>query len=173
MTETGRPPGGTGLESVHREEYAPLVRMAALVLGDAGLAEQVVQDAFVRLYVRRGGLRRIERPGAYLRNAVLNGCRSQLRHRRVVDRHEARHTVLLTSAATPESEALAAAEHERVVRALRSVSARQREALVLRYYLDLSEAEIAAAMGVSAGSVKTHLHRGLAALAQLLGEDDR
>ena len=103
MTETGRPPGGTGLESVHREEYAPLVRMAALVLGDAGLAEQVVQDAFVRLYVRRGGLRRIERPGAYLRNAVLNGCRSQLRHRRVVDRHEARHTVLLTPSTSGSS----------------------------------------------------------------------
>jgi len=172
MTETERPPSGTGLESVHRDEYAPLVRLAALVLGDAGLAEQVVQDAFVRLYVRWGGMRRIERPGAYLRNSVLNGCRSQLRRRRVSDRHEARRTVLATPA-TPEAEALASVEHDRIVGALRSVSGRQREALVLRYYLDLSEAEIAAAMGVSAGSVKTHLHRGLAALAELLGEDER
>ena len=172
MTETDRPPSGTGLESVHREEYAPLVRMAALVLGDADMAEQVVQDAFVRLYVRWGGLRRIDRPGAYLRTAVLNGCRSQLRHRRVSDRHEARRTVLAPTA-TPESEALASAEHDRMVGALRSLSGRQREALVLRYYLDLPEAEIAATMGVSPGSVKTHLHRGLAALAQLLEEDDR
>jgi RNA polymerase sigma-70 factor (sigma-E family) len=172
MTDTERPPSGTGLESVHQEEYASLVRLAALVLGDAGLAEQVVQDAFVRLYVRWGGRRRIERPGAYLRNSVLNGCRSQLRRKQVSDRHEARRTVLATPA-TPESEALARAEHDRVVAALRSVSGRQREALVLRYYLDLPEAEIAAAMGVSAGSVKTHLHRGLAALAELLGEDER
>lgn len=172
MTDTERPPSGPGLESVHQEEYASLVRLAALVLGDAGLAEQVVQDAFVRLYVRWGGRRRIERPGAYLRNAVLNGCRSQLRRMRVSDRHEARRTVPVTPA-TPESEALAGAEHDRVVAALRSVSGRQREALVLRYYLDLSEAEMAAAMGVSAGSVKTHLHRGLAALAELLGEDER
>lgn len=167
MTDTERPPSGPGLESVHQEEYASLVRLAALVLGDAGLAEQVVQDAFVRLYVRWGGRRRIERPGAYLRNAVLNGCRSQLRRMRVSDRHEARRTVLVTPA-TPESEALASAEHDRVVAALRSVSGRQREALVLRYYLDLSEAEIAATLGISRGAVKSHASRGASALRELL-----
>ena len=67
--------------------------------------------------------------------------------------------------------ALAGEEHARVIAALRQLPVRQREALVLRYYADLSEAEIAAAMGVSTGSVKTHAHRGLAALAKLLGED--
>jgi RNA polymerase sigma factor (sigma-70 family) len=67
--------------------------------------------------------------------------------------------------------ALASEEQARVLAALRRLPVRQREALVLRYYADLSEAEIAAAMGVSAGSVKTHAHRGLATLAELLGED--
>jgi len=160
------------LAALHRANYASLVRLAAVVVGDAGLAEQVVQDAFVKLAVRWGGLRRIDNPPAYLRSMVLNGCRSHLRHRKVGERYDARRTVAL-AIATPEAEALAHAEHDRMVAALRRLPERQREALVLRYYLDLPEAEIAAAMRVSPGSVKTHLHRGLAALANQLGEDDR
>jgi RNA polymerase sigma-70 factor (sigma-E family) len=160
------------LATLHRDHYAPLVRLASVVLGDVGLAEQVVQDAFVKLAVRWGGLRRIENPPAYLRSMVLNGCRSHLRHRKVRDRYDARRTVPV-AVATPEAEALARAEHDRTVAALRRLPGRQREALVLRYYLDLPEAEIAAAMRVSPGSVKSHLHRGLAALAQQLGEEER
>jgi RNA polymerase sigma-70 factor (sigma-E family) len=160
------------LAALHRDNYAPLVRLATVVVGDAGLAEQVVQDAFVKLATRWGGLRRIDNPPAYLRSMVLNGCRSDLRHRKVGERYDARRTVGL-AIATPEAEALAHAEHDRMVAALRRLPERQREALVLRYYLDLPEAEIAAAMRVSPGSVKTHLHRGLAALANQLGEDDR
>ena len=160
------------LTSLHRDQYAALVRLASVVVGDQGLAEQVVQDAFVKLAVRWGGLRRIENPPAYLRSMVLNGCRSHLRHRKVGDRYDARRTVAV-AVATPEAEALASAEHDRMVAALRRLPERQREALVLRYYLDLPEADIAAAMRVSRGSVKTHLHRGLAALAHQLGEGDR
>ena len=72
---------------------------------------------------------------------------------------------------SPETAALADADHERVVAALRRLPDRQREALALRFYLDLSEAEMASAMKVSPGSVKTHVHRGLAALARLLEEE--
>ncbi len=158
------------LAGLHRDHYPALVRLASLVLGDVGLAEQVVQDAFVKLHLRWGGLRQLDKAPAYLRSAVLNGARSHLRHQKVRDRHEARRTVP-PSVITPERAALERAEHERVVFALRLLPDRQREALVLRYYLDLPEAEIAAAMGVSAGSVKTHLHRGLATLARSLGED--
>ncbi len=158
------------LADLHREHYASLVRLASLVLGDVGLAEQVVQDAFVKLHLRWGGLRRLDRVPAYLRSAVLNGARSLLRHQKVRDRHDARRTVAPT-VVTPERAALVRAEHERVVVALRLLPERQREALALRYYLDLPEVEIAAAMGVSAGSVKTHLHRGLASLARSLGEE--
>jgi RNA polymerase sigma-70 factor (sigma-E family) len=160
------------LATLHRDHYAALVRLASVVLGDQGLAEQVVQDAFVKLAARWGGLRRIDNPPAYLRSMVLNGCRSHLRHRKVGERHDARRTVAV-AVATPEAEALAHAEHDRMVAALRRLPGRQREALVLRYYLDLPEADIAATMRVSPGSVKTHLHRGLAALAHQLGEDDR
>jgi RNA polymerase sigma-70 factor (sigma-E family) len=160
------------LTALHRDHYAPLVRLASVVLGDSGLAEQIVQDSFVKLAVRWGGLRRIDNPPAYLRAMVLNGCRSHLRHRAVGDRYDARRTVAV-AVPTPEAEALAQAEQDRMVAALRRLPERQREALVLRYYLDLPEAEIAAAMRVSPGSVKTHLHRGLAALANQLGEEDR
>jgi RNA polymerase sigma-70 factor (sigma-E family) len=160
------------LAALHRDHYRSLVRLAALVLGDVGLSEQVVQDAFVKLQLRWGGLRQLDRAPAYLRSCVLNGARSQLRRHKVRDRHEARRTVA-PPADTPEASTLAAADHERIVAALRRLPDRQREALALRYLLDLPEAEIAAAMGVSAGSVKTHLHRGLASLAHLLGEDGR
>jgi RNA polymerase sigma-70 factor (sigma-E family) len=160
------------LAVLHRDHYASLVRLATLVVGDVGLAEQLTQDAFVKLQLRWGGLRHLDKAPAYLRSAVLNGARSQLRRHKVRDRHDARRTVAPT-VATPEAAALGRAEHERVVAAVRRLPERQREAVALRYYLDLSEADIAAAMGVSAGSVKSHLHRGLAALARDLGKEDR
>ncbi|HEX6420175.1 MAG TPA: SigE family RNA polymerase sigma factor [Acidimicrobiales bacterium] len=158
------------LAALHREHYPALVRLASLVVGDRGVAEQLTQDAFVKLHQRWGGLRRLDKAPAYLRSAVLNGARSHLRRQKVVERHDARRTVS-AAVPTPESAALGRAERDRVVDALSRLSGRQREALVLRYYLDLAEADIAAAMGVSAGSVKTHLHRGLAALARELGEE--
>lgn len=160
------------LALLHREHYASLVRLATLVLGDVGLGEQVVQDAFVKLQLRWGGLRQLDRAPAYLRSAVLNGARSHLRHRRVRERYLARRAVPpAAAAATPESATLERHDHERVVAALRRLPVRQREALVLRYYLDLPEADIAAAMGVSGGSVKVHLHRGIAALGRQLADD--
>jgi RNA polymerase sigma factor (sigma-70 family) len=149
-----------------------LVQLATLLLGDVGLSEQVVQDAFVRLQVRWGGLRRLDLAPAYLRSAVLNGGRSHLRRQKVRDRFNVRRTVV-PLVATPETAAVAGDDRERVVAALRRLSSRQREALALRYYLDLSETEIATAMGISPGSVKTHVSRGLTNLSDLLTEDDR
>ena len=158
------------LTLLHREHFRPLVRLAAIVLGDVGLAEQVVQDAFVKLQLRWGGVRDLDKAPAYLRAAVLNGARSQLRRHKVRDRFATRRTVE-RPVTTPEAAALDIDDHDRMITALRRLSARQREALTLRYYLDLPEAEIAAAMGVSPGSVKAHLHRGLANLGTLLGHD--
>jgi RNA polymerase sigma-70 factor (sigma-E family) len=169
---SGRDLAADLLAMLHREHYSSLLRLATLILGDVALSEELVQDAFVKLQLRWRGLRQIDRAPAYLRSAVLNGARSQLRRRGVRERHAQVRTVAAASV-TPESSALGCAEHERMVAALRRLPHRQREALALRYYLDLSEAEIAAAMGVSPGSVKTHLHRGLAALARELGENDR
>lgn len=160
------------MAALHHTHYKSLVRLASLLLGDTGRSEEVVQDAFVRLHSRFGGLQRVDNAPAYLRSAVLNGARSQLRRQAVRDRHAERATAREVSPSA-EAGALSRGEHDRVLAALRHLPDRQREALVLRYYLDLSEAEMAAAMGISTGSVKTHLHRGLDALGNLLEEDDR
>lgn len=155
-----------------REHYPSLVRLAALLLGDRGASEEVVQDAFVKLQVGWQRVREPERAAAWLRSAVLNGARSRLRRRRVRQRYDEPAPRVVISA---ETGALAADEHQRMMAAVRQLPARQREALALKFYLDLPEAEIAAAMGISAGSVKTHVHRGLAALhaAFETAEDDR
>jgi RNA polymerase sigma-70 factor (sigma-E family) len=166
---SARARGDDALATLHREHYRSLVRLANLLLGDRGRSEEIVQDAFVKLQLRWGGLRRVDRAPAYLRSAVLNGARSALRHGKVVGQHAERRITAL-DVPSPEAGALAAVEHDRMVAALRRLPTRQREALTLRYYLDLSEHDMADAMGVSAGSVKTHLRRGLAALAQQLGE---
>ena len=150
---------------LHRQHYRPLVRLAALLLDDVGSSEEVVQDAFVKMQLGWDRLADPECAPAYLRSVVLNGARSRMRRRQVRARHL--HAVP-PPAPSAEAGALAADEHDRVVGALRRLAARQREAVVLRYYLDLSEAEMATTMGISAGSVKTHLHRGLAALHETL-----
>ncbi len=153
------------VEALFRAEYRALVRLASLLLDDRGAAEEVVQDAFVKLHVAWAKLREPERAAAWLRSAVLNGARSRLRHRAVRRRH------LTVARDRVEVDFLADVEQRRMIAALRTLPERQREALVLKFYADLSEAETAVAMGVSAGSVKTHVHRGLAALERLLEED--
>jgi RNA polymerase sigma factor (sigma-70 family) len=96
---------------------------------------------------------------------VLNGARSRQRGDRVRRRHL---EVVPGHSRSPEADAVAADDRRQMMAALRHLPTRQREALVLKFYLDLSEAEMAAAMGVSTGSVKTHVHRGLARLHELV-----
>jgi len=169
IDDTGEIAASSLVADLHRAEYRNLVRLARLLLDDVATSEEVVQDAFVALQLRRRGLRDPERAAAWLRSAVLNGARSQLRRRRVRERLLPRPG---PDGAPADRGALAADEHRRVVEALRGLPRRQQEALVLRFYLELSERETAEAMGVSAGSVKTHVHRGLAALTPLLEEDE-
>jgi len=155
--------GGADLASAYREHYRSLVRLASLLVDDVGRCEEIVQDAFVKVWRRPPDLSGQDRLPAYLRSAVLNGARSHLRRRSVERRH-------LRAVALPGEapEARLAADDHRVLTALRSLPTRQREVLALRYYLDLSEAEIADTLGISAGAVKTHAHRGLATLAERL-----
>jgi RNA polymerase sigma-70 factor (sigma-E family) len=155
--------GGADLASAYREHYRSLVRLASLLVDDVGRCEEIVQDAFVKVWRRPPDLSGEDRLPAYLRSAVLNGARSHLRRRGVERRHL---RALASSGEAPEAR-LAADDH-RVLTALRSLPTRQREVLALRYYLDLSEAEIADTLDISAGAVKTHAHRGLATLAQRL-----
>ena len=150
--------------------YRPLVRLATLLLHDQGAAEEIVQDAYVALHGRWPRLRDADKALGYLRISVLNRCRSALRHRRVVRAYLA-VTRPAADAPSAESGALELIRHQAVLAALRALPTRQREAVVLRYYADLSEAETAALMGVSRGAVKSHTFRGLAALKQTLGAE--
>ena len=162
------PTVAASVEALFRSEYRSLVRLASLLLDDRGAAEEVVQDAFVRLQLGWDRVRDPERAPAWLRSAVLNGARSRLRHQGVRRRH------LQMVPGEHESAAVGAErsdEHRRMLAALRTLPARQCEALVLKFYAELSEAETAAVMRVSTGSVKTHVHRGLAALEKLLEEE--
>jgi len=108
---------------------------------------------------------RPERALAYLRQSVVNRSRSSLRHRKVVEKHAPRS---MPNGASAEDGAMGALEHQAVLAALRRLPERQREVLVLRYYADLSEAEIADAIGISRGAVKSHASRGLAAVRTTL-----
>jgi RNA polymerase sigma-70 factor (sigma-E family) len=152
----------TALYTAH---YRALVRLAALLLRDAQTAEEVVQDSFVAMHGKWRRLRDPDRALAYLRQSVLNRSRSALRHRKVVERHAPAPMPDMPSA---EHEAIGGLEHDRVMEALRRLPRRQREVLVLRYYLDLSEAQIAETIGISRGSVKSHAARGISALRTTL-----
>jgi RNA polymerase sigma-70 factor (sigma-E family) len=153
----------TELFNVH---YAPLVRMARFLVDDGETAEDVVMDAFTSLYRRWSAIRDPDEAYRYVRSCVLNGARSRLRRRRLARLHEG---VLLDD---PIGEDLGARGADRMVvmQVMRALPVRQRQVLVLRYFLDLSEAEIAHELGISTGSVKTHASRGIAALAPALEE---
>lgn len=146
---------------LYAEHWVGLVRLATLLLRDRGRAEEVVQDAYVALHGRWGRLREPDKALAYLRRTVVNGCRSTLRHRTVVDRHRPELPGVVESA---ETTALVGEQRGRLADALAGLPRRQREVLVLRYYADLSEADIATTLGISRGAVKSHSSRGVAAL---------
>jgi RNA polymerase sigma-70 factor (sigma-E family) len=159
------------ITALFSREYTRLVRAAVLLVGDVETAEDVVQDAFVAVHRRWARITDPERVGGYLHRAVVNGSRSVLRHRAVVHRHAG-------SLAEPENTAdaadlvLARAARAAVLDALAALPRRQREVLVLRHYLGLSEAEIASTLRISTGSVKTHASRGAAALRTRLRKGD-
>jgi RNA polymerase sigma-70 factor (sigma-E family) len=158
----------TDLQQVFDREWAPMVRLATLLLaGDRRRAEEVVQDALLGLHRAWPRLADAERGAGYLRRSVVNGCRSVHRHRVVEERHL---RVLARDEVSPGSVDAEAAEHDRVLRALRGLPVRQREVLVLRYWADADEAGIARTLGISRGAVKTHAHRGLAAVRAALDE---
>ena len=154
----------TGLFAAH---YTRLLRLAFVLTGDAEAAEDAVQDAFARTYCRWGRLRDPDLALAYLRTCVVNVTRSRFRRLRVARRHVPEHVAYAASA---EDLAMERGDRADVVAALRRLPARQREVLVLRYYGRLSEAAIAEMLGISAGSVKQHASRGIAALGRALGE---
>jgi len=158
-----------GVTALYQAHAVGLIRLAIVMLGDRGAAEDVVQDAFLGLYRHWD---RLADPGnalTYVRSAVLNRCRNALRQRGQRERHD-RQGPGPTASESAEAVALIGEEHQQVLAAIRALPDRQREALVLRFYLDLSEEETARAMGVSRGAVKSATSRAVAALGRKLKE---
>ncbi|CAA9364047.1 MAG: RNA polymerase ECF-type sigma factor [uncultured Nocardioidaceae bacterium] len=149
------------VEEMYAAHYRRLVRLSVLLVRDVETAEEVVQDAFVAMHGRWRSLREPDKALAYLRQSVVNRSRSVLRHRGVRARHLPDPSHEHPGA---DVEALTAERRTHVLDALAHLPERQREVLVLRYYLDLSEAEIADTLGISRGAVKSHASRGTAAL---------
>jgi RNA polymerase sigma-70 factor (sigma-E family) len=153
---------------IYLGHYHSLVRLAVLLVHDVQTAEEVVQDAFEAMHLASRRLRDSERALQYLRQTVVNKSRSVLRHRKVVDMHAPKPAPDEPSA---EHAALAILERSAVAAALRALPERQREAIALRYYADFSEADIAKAMGISKGAVKSHTARAMASLKTMLSQE--
>lgn len=156
-----------GLYAQHR---LPLIRLAVLLVDDRESAEDVVQDAFVALHRKQAEISDANAALAYLRACVVNGSRSMLRRRRTVRHRGQAFAAGERAAEGADTELILAEEHREVLAAVRTLPVRQREVLVLRYWSGLSEAEIAAAMGVSAGTVKSTASKAVDKVARQLGE---
>jgi RNA polymerase sigma-70 factor (sigma-E family) len=153
---------------IYMVHYNQLVRLAVMLVHDVQTAEEVVQDSFEAMHLAWRRLRDTEKALSYLRQAIVNKSRSVLRHRKVVEMHPPKPSPDEQSA---EHAALTLIERSAVTSALRSLPVRQREAVVLRYYGDFSEADIAKAMGISRGAVKSHTARAMASLKSILEQE--
>jgi RNA polymerase sigma-70 factor (sigma-E family) len=153
------------ITAIYGTQYRSLVRLAAVLVGDVGIAEEVVQDSFVAMYGASSRLRDRDKALAYLRQRVMSRSRSALRQRMVAGWDAPDPEPGMPSA---EQGAITRQERSAVISATRMLPPRQREALMLRFYLDLSERQAASAMGISPGAAKRHTARAMAALLSVL-----
>jgi RNA polymerase sigma-70 factor (sigma-E family) len=160
--------GGDLIDDLFRAHAVTLVRVAMLLLGDQPSAEDVVQDAFFGLYRSLPKLRDRSKALPYLRASVINGSRSVLRARKRAGLRGVHHEPPVWSA---ESAAMAGEDRKALLAAVARLPRRAREVLALRYYLDLADQEIAAALGVSRTTVSSTASRALAALGRELQEE--
>jgi RNA polymerase sigma-70 factor (sigma-E family) len=168
----GRVDADTGVAALFRTHRLPMVRLALLLVDDLASAEDVVQDAFANLHRRWQALTSEAAAVGYLRTSVVNGARSALRRRRTM-RSYLRTVDEPRAAESADVPTLVADEQRVVLDAIRQLPDRQREVIVLRYWGDLAEAEVAATLGISVGSVKSSASRGRDAIAALLADLDR
>jgi RNA polymerase sigma-70 factor (sigma-E family) len=163
-------PAGAGAEAavtaIYQANALSLIRLAYIMLGDLPSAEDVVQEAFYGLYRRWDRLKDASGALYYVRASVLNGCRSVLRRRAV----RRRSLAYQPSAASAEAVVLSGEEREEVIRALGRLPHRQREVLVLRFYSELSDEEIARVMGIGQSTVRSAAYRALETLGRALTE---
>jgi RNA polymerase sigma-70 factor (sigma-E family) len=151
--------------ALYREHALGLIRLAYITLGNRAAAEDVVQEAFCGLYRRWDQLTAADKALAYLRSSVLNGCRNAYRQA-----GRPAHVMHLPPEDSAEAAVLIGERRREVISALRRLPGRQRQALVLRFYVDLSDPEIAAVMGISVNTVRSTLRRGVRALGISLRE---
>lgn len=165
MLTENSPPGATwdadtAVQQLYATHWRHVVRLSVLLVRDLGTAEEVVEDSFVALHDRWSHLCDPEQAFAYLRQKVVDRSRSVLQHRGV----ETRRATLPAVAGPADESALAHAPRDVVLDVLQRLPGRQREVVALRYYLNLSEHNIAQTLGISQGAVKRHASRGLTAM---------
>jgi RNA polymerase sigma-70 factor (sigma-E family) len=160
------PAADAALEQLFREQLRPMTRLAYLLMLDHARAEELVQEAFAKLWGRRDRLPGTDKQVAYLRSVVVNEARMTLRRRVLEQRNASR-------AAGPGGPAGDPDLNMDMVRGLASLPVRKRTVLVLRYYLDWDEATIARELGTSTGTVKSQASKGLAQLRRSLGSEYR
>jgi RNA polymerase sigma-70 factor (sigma-E family) len=156
------------VSDLYRAHALTMIRVAVLLVGDQPTAEDVVQEAFIGLYRAVARLTEQGKALAYLRVAVVNGCRSVLRARKRAALRRTQHEPPVWSA---EAAAMAGEDRRALLSAVARLPRRSREVLALRYYLDLPDYEIAAALGVSRSTVSSTASRALAALEHELREE--
>lgn len=154
------------VSSLYQASALGLIRLAFVILGDRQAAEDVVQEAFIGLFRRWDRLSNVEGAEYYVRVSVLNGCRSALRRRSAVS------SQVLYDLPAPSAEVAVLGNEERaeLIRAIDQLPRRQRETIVLRYYLDLPDNEIATLMGISPSTVRSTVHRALESVGRKLQE---
>jgi RNA polymerase sigma-70 factor (ECF subfamily) len=155
------------VERLYHQEASSLVRLARLFTDDRTGAEDIVQEAFIRLYNAADRIQDPERSTAYLRSIVLNLARDHNRRGLLSLRHQD-SMIDRRTPEIPEDRMVRSESQTEVIDALNDLSPRQRDCLVLRFYMDLTEKQIAETLGISPNSVKTHCQRGMAVLATLL-----
>jgi RNA polymerase sigma-70 factor (sigma-E family) len=160
---------GIDIAGVFYEQWLPMVRLATLILGDQGLAEDVVQDVFADMY-RNAEHLDPDRVLGYLRVSVINRSRSAGKRRPLVLSADTAPERFTPVGSGPDAHAVRADQERRVLAVLDRLPQRQREIVVLRYWMDLSEAEIATTLGISAGTVKSSASRAMRTLSSQLGE---
>lgn len=156
--------------TLFRQEGSALVRLARIFTDDRNAAEDLVQEAFIRLYRSAHRIQDPDKAAPYLRSIVLNLSRDHNRRGLMSLRHQEAMTPESHPGLAPDDVLVRTEEQEAVVDALRDLSGRQRDCVVLRYYMEMSEREIARTLNISVNSVKTHCRRGMIALQQRLGE---
>lgn len=169
-----RPAGGIDADALvatlFQQEGAALVRLARLFTDDRNAAEDLVQEAFIRLYRSSYRIRDVDKAAPYLRSIVLNLSRDHNRRGLMSLRHQEAMTPDSHPDEAPDDVVVRTESQRRVISALNSLSGRQRDCVVLRFYMEMSEREIAETLEISPNSVKTHCRRGMASLEAMLGE---